>query len=264
MPLDATPIFMTRHASRLDPDAPFGGEQCEACHGPSQTHVEAQQRGESGLPAIVFGIDSPTPAHNQNEICLGCHSSRGRLAWESSTHQSAGIPCSACHQVHAGRDPMLDMEAQQSRCFDCHPRRRTDTLKTSSHPLRFAGMGCSDCHDPHNGEHDFLLRQPTVNDTCYTCHAEKQGPYLWEHAPASENCSLCHEPHGSNHAPLLRKRPPLLCQQCHAADGHPSLALTSEAVDDGGMNRFLLGRGCLNCHSQIHGSNHPSGATLHR
>jgi hypothetical protein len=26
----------------------------------------------------------------------------------------------------------------------------------------------------------------------------------------------------------------------------------------------MLGRACLNCHSQVHGSNHPSGATLHR
>jgi hypothetical protein len=26
----------------------------------------------------------------------------------------------------------------------------------------------------------------------------------------------------------------------------------------------MLGKNCLNCHSQIHGSNHPSGARLTR
>jgi cytochrome c2 len=26
----------------------------------------------------------------------------------------------------------------------------------------------------------------------------------------------------------------------------------------------ILNRGCANCHSQIHGSNHPSGPRLHR
>lgn len=264
MPLDATPIFQTQHASRRDAGAPFSGKQCEACHGPSRTHVEAQQRGQQGLPAVVFGVDSPTPATEQDRVCLGCHQSHGRLAWDNSPHQSADVPCAACHRVHLKSDPMLEAETQQQQCFECHPKRRSDALKASSHPLRFGSMRCSDCHDPHNGEHEFLLQQASVNETCYTCHAEKQGPYLWEHAPASEDCSLCHEPHGSNHTALLKKRPPLLCQQCHAAAGHPSFALGSEDFEDSARNRFLLGRGCLNCHSQIHGSNHPSGATLHR
>ncbi|MBT8063322.1 MAG: DmsE family decaheme c-type cytochrome [Gammaproteobacteria bacterium] len=264
MPLDATPIFMTRHASRLDPAAPFSDKQCETCHGPGRDHVYAQQRGEPGLPPVVFGVDSPNPPAEQNQVCLGCHQTHGRLGWDGSAHQASDLPCAACHQVHVERDPVLDHEAQQQVCFDCHSQKRADVLKPSSHPLRFGSMTCSDCHDPHNGEHDFLLQQPTVNETCYTCHAEKQGPYLWEHAPAAEDCSLCHRPHGSNHAPLLTRRAPLLCQQCHAAAGHPSLALSSEAVEDSARNRFLLGRACLNCHSQVHGSNHPSGATLHR
>jgi len=42
------------------------------------------------------------------------------------------------------------------------------------------------------------------------------------------------------------------------------MAYTSEVVEDDFYNRFMLGRACLNCHSQVHGSNHPSGATLHR
>lgn len=264
MPLDATPIFMTRHASQQDADAPFAGKQCESCHGPARAHVDAQQRGEPGLPPVVFGIDSPTPADGQNQACLTCHTDHGRLDWQDSAHQAAGLPCAACHRIHAARDPVLDGQQQQQACFDCHPGRRADLYKPSSHPLRFGSMTCSDCHDPHNGGHDLLLQQATVNDTCYTCHAEKQGPYLWEHAPVAEDCSLCHQPHGSNHPPLLRKRPPLLCQQCHSAAGHPSLDLSSDAVADSARNRFLLGRGCLNCHSQVHGSNHPSGATLHR
>jgi hypothetical protein len=27
---------------------------------------------------------------------------------------------------------------------------------------------------------------------------------------------------------------------------------------------LLLGKGCVNCHSQVHGTNHPSGARLTR
>ena len=60
-----------------------------------------------------------------------------------------------------------------------------------------------------------MLAQLTLNDNCYTCHAEKRGPFLWEHEPSSEDCGICHRPHGSLHPALLTSRPPLLCQQCH-------------------------------------------------
>lgn len=260
----ATAIFLTPHGARSDPDAPFAQLQCETCHGPSEDHARAQRHGSEVKPPHVFGTDSPIPAAEQNRVCIGCHETRGRLGWFGSRHEAAQVSCASCHQIHRDRDRVFDSLAQQQACFACHPKRRADTFKASSHPLRFGEMSCSSCHDPHNGNNDFLLQAATINETCYTCHAEKRGPFLWEHAPASENCTLCHRPHGSNHPALLVKRPPLLCQQCHAAAGHPSVAFGSEQVDDNFNNRFLLGRGCLNCHSQVHGSNHPSGAALDR
>lgn len=263
-PQSAAAIFFTGHASRNDPAAPFSGLQCEACHGAGQDHIYAQQRGLDGLPTNTFGEHAKTPVERQNQVCLNCHETKGRIAWFGSRHQLENVRCASCHQIHRSRDRVFDPLEQQKVCFECHPKRRADTLKASSHPLRLGNMSCSDCHDPHNGANAFLLQQLTVNETCYTCHAEKQGPYLWEHAPAADNCSLCHRPHGSNHPALLKKRPPLLCQQCHSPQGHPSTAYTSSRIDNNFSNRFMLGRACLNCHSQVHGSNHPSGATLHR
>ena len=245
----ATAIFQTKHASRTDPDTPFSDLQCETCHGPSKEHARAQRRGHDDKPLRAFGPSAHTPAAEQNRVCLECHQTKGRLG---------------CHQVHRERDRVFESLAQQQACFDCHPRRQSDVYKTSNHPLRFGSMACSDCHDPHNGDNDFLLKQSTVNETCYSCHAEKRGPFLWEHAPASEDCTICHQPHGSNHPALLVKRPPLLCQQCHSPAGHPSTAYSSEQIEDDFSDRFLLGRSCLNCHSQVHGSNHPSGSKLHR
>jgi predicted CXXCH cytochrome family protein len=58
----------------------------------------------------------------------------------------------------------------------------------------------------------------TITETCYTCHAEKRGPFLWEHAPVVEDCTNCHSPHGSNVTPLLKTRAPMLCQTCHTSD----------------------------------------------
>lgn len=264
MPLSAVALLATPHGARGDPAAPMGGLQCEACHGPSAAHARAQSAGDNVAPAVVFGRQGASRAGEQNAVCLGCHEGGSRGAWEASAHAGAEVPCAACHQVHRAEDRVFDAMAQQQACFDCHQRQRADSLKPSAHPLRFGLMSCSDCHDPHAGDHDALLVEASVNDTCFGCHAEKRGPFLWEHAPAAEDCTLCHRPHGSNHAALLTRRPPLLCQQCHAPSGHPSLAYTGADFEDDFRNRFMLARGCLNCHSQVHGSNHPSGATLHR
>ncbi len=35
-------------------------------------------------------------------------------------------------------------------------------------------MVCTDCHNPHGGPYQHQLLQPTTNEVCYTCHAEKR------------------------------------------------------------------------------------------
>jgi DmsE family decaheme c-type cytochrome len=127
-------------------------------------------------------------------------------------------------------------------------------------------MTCSGCHSAHGSTTVAALNKPTLNQTCYSCHAEKRGPMLWEHQPVTEDCSLCHTAHGSVRPALLTKSPPLLCQQCHSSAGHPSVARTSNSLPGGsaGGSIFVVGGSCTNCHSQVHGSNHPSGVKLMR
>ncbi|HKJ17348.1 MAG TPA: DmsE family decaheme c-type cytochrome [Xanthomonadales bacterium] len=254
-------IFKTPHGSLTHPDSPFAGAQCESCHGPAGAH---QRRPRGDDKPRNFGPDAAAPVEEQNQVCLDCHNDHGRMGWIGSIHDQEEVGCVSCHKIHSEEDRMEDAIAQQDVCFDCHPRTRALSLMPSSHPLRFGEMACSSCHDPHNGMNDYQLVETSVNDTCYTCHAEKRGPVLWEHAPVTEDCSLCHDAHGSNHAALLKQRPPLLCQQCHMPSGHPSMAYTSDSIEDDYASRFLLGSSCTNCHTQVHGSNHPSGASLER
>jgi DmsE family decaheme c-type cytochrome len=154
--------------------------------------------------------------------------------------------------MHIARDPVLQTATQPEVCFDCHQAQRTETMKAFAHPFSQDKMDCTGCHSPHGDQ------------VATSLVAEQRGPYLWEHAPVSEDCTLCHSPHGSNHPGMLTKRAPLLCQSCHSQFGHPSVPYGPDELVTGTPSRFLLGQSCLNCHSQVHGSNHPSGSKLMR
>jgi DmsE family decaheme c-type cytochrome len=257
-------IFKSKHGNRADKRTPFapGHLQCEACHGPGAKHA-----GSGDKNAInTFQADSFLTPRERNKFCLACHQGNARIAWQGSKHESNNLACTDCHKIHAERDPVLATATQPDVCYKCHKQQRMDFSKPSAHPVRFGKMACSDCHSPHGSDNDALLKKPTVNQLCYTCHAEKRGPFLWEHAPVAEDCTLCHSPHGTVRPTLLKKSPPLLCQQCHTVAGHPSVARTGAALPGGGAGgtAFLLGGSCINCHSQIHGSNNPSGVKLMR
>lgn len=259
-------LFKTRHAVPTDSRSPFGhGQlQCEACHGPGGAHAPRVRRGKTRPPVINFGSDNGTDITVQNSMCLNCHDSDVGFGWHSGPHDNDEVACADCHVSHAARDAVLQTSTQADVCFGCHQLQRNETLKAFSHPLSEGKMDCGACHSPHGETTELQLVRHTPNDTCYQCHAEKRGPYLWEHAPVSEDCGLCHTPHGSNHAGMLTRRAPLLCQSCHSQSGHPSIPQTADGLATGTPSQFLLGQSCLNCHTQVHGSNHPSGSKLMR
>ena len=264
-------IFRTPHGSTADKHSPFAQQQCESCHGPVGKHDKNRiRKGESREPMIAFDKHSQVPVAERNAICASCHEKVDQSHWQGSIHQVSDVACSDCHTVHAVNDPIQFNITQIEKCGSCHQSHKLSSNRFSTHPLKTGQMGCTSCHNLHQSDHEKLLNSETVNDTCFSCHAEKRGPYLWEHEPATEDCGLCHAPHGSNQSEMLTQRSPYLCQSCHSSQGHPSLA-----NDDSGLierrfpalrtgSAFLLGRACGNCHSKVHGSNHPSGSKLQR
>jgi hypothetical protein len=50
---------------------------------------------------------------------------------------------------------------------------------------------------------------------------------------------------------------PMLCQRCHIGTRHPSTIYDGAQL--AARSNRLIGRGCVNCHAQIHGSNSPAG-----
>jgi DmsE family decaheme c-type cytochrome len=260
-------VFHTAHAQVNDPRAPFGqgGLQCEACHGPGGSHVKKPKKGEERTPMIKFGRNVDTPVDVQNAMCLGCHEKAQAAGWHIGPHEANKVSCAACHDSHQKRDAVLARTTQPDVCFSCHVAERGQFMKPYSHPLRQGELGCSDCHDPHGTTAEKQLVRSTINDTCYECHAEKRGPLLWEHEPVAENCDACHSPHGATNPGMVKLRAPLLCQSCHSQQGHPSFAYGPQSLPGGSSPATAVPLGsCMNCHSQVHGSNHPSGSSLTR
>jgi len=267
-------IGQTRHGVKADLRTPT----CTSCHGDSQAHVDNPGgKADRPKPDRTFTKKSATAVEARNEACLSCHRGGKRSDWPGSQHATRDLACASCHTIHTPRDPVLSKATQPGVCFGCHKTERTQIHRISTHPILVGKVACAECHNPHGSNGPKLLVKNTVNETCYTCHAEKRGPFLWEHSPVVDECTNCHTPHGSNTTPLLKARVPWLCQECHSGDHGAAINSGSNlpggaATTINGLQQFgaqspraqTNARACLNCHVLIHGSNHPQGAKFQR
>src|SRR5262245_39067608 len=246
----------TKHAQVHNPRTPAATQGCESCHGPGQAHVDDDAKGH----IKKFG---QMAASDISQSGLACHNRGEHAAWEGSAHDRRNLSCVTCHSVHSPKSQthQLVKATVTQVCATCHRLQVAKTERAVAHmPVREGKMECSSCHNPHGSLTNVknLKTGSSVGELCMTCHAEMRGPMLWEHAPVRENCATCHDPHGSSNDRMLVVRMPFLCQRCHVATKHPSSVYDNNAITVNKSNR-MFGRSCVNCHSNIHGSNHPSG-----
>jgi DmsE family decaheme c-type cytochrome len=272
----------TKHGTATDSRNPT----CTSCHGSSEQHIKTAESGKKDLlvaPDVTFGAKTKSPAEARDNACLTCHQNDAkRMFWKGSQHQSRDVVCSSCHKVHAAQDPVRDKHAQTEVCFTCHKEQRALAEKPSHHPVIEGKMACSSCHNPHGSAGPKLLVKDSVTGTCYTCHAEKRGPFVFSHQPVTDDCSNCHNPHGTTADAMLKTRPPFLCLSCHDPSSHPGnvpgvasqtnmsknaggtvLSATTPAdnINSSGVVGKTQGMSCMNCHTDIHGSNNPMNST---
>jgi DmsE family decaheme c-type cytochrome len=94
--------------------------------------------------------------------------------------------------------------------------------------------------------------------SCVQCHADKRGPFLFEHAALRvDGCNSCHAPHGSAN-PRLLNRPVVftLCLECH--NGAPGFGRTGQGIPSQSASHNMADpryQNCTTCHVKIHGSN---------
>ena len=245
---------------------------CESCHGPGKAHME----DATDLTKIISfkGKNSK----QISETCLACHAGKeSHNNFRRGEHWRNDVGCTDCHTTHGtplknamadsislvadvniqkpgvATDAMLKSNEPQL-CMSCHTETKSQFSKPFHHRVLEGTMKCSDCHNPHGG---FEVKQAKLaiglDAACVKCHTNKQGPFVYEHAPLKiEGCSICHTPHGASNAKML-KRPQVrqLCLECHTGITE-EISPQAPSLHNQAQVRY---QNCTVCHSAIHGSN---------
>ena len=275
------------HTAHAKPRPHWKAEQqgCESCHGPGKAHIEG---GGDKTKIHTFEGESTKKI---SETCLSCHSGKEEHnAYRRGEHWKNDVGCTDCHSPHwsakAAKEagppsspsrtpastqsisaasshandlapPKMLIKPQPQLCISCHNETKAQFTKPFHHKVLEGAMNCSDCHNPHGGFESKQARLSGGSDAaCIKCHSDKQGPFVFEHAPLKvEGCAACHDPHGSGNPKLLKRADVRqLCLECHSNAGEVG-APNTPSFHNQATARF---QNCTTCHAKIHGSNtHP-------
>jgi DmsE family decaheme c-type cytochrome len=242
---EGSPHFVTTLDTKKGPE----WQGCEACHGPGKAHVDG-----GGDKSKIFTFKNAS-AREINARCLDCHSGGPQhMNAINSEHSKNDVSCISCHSPHHAKEAeFLLVKSQPELCYTCHLQQKAQFEMPFHHRVNEGLVQCSDCHNVHGTVGPKQVRTSSSQDAvCFKCHTDKQGPFVYEHAPVKvDGCQSCHLTHGGPNPHMLKlSNVNLLCLQCHttssfsSAPGMPSF-----------HNQASLFQSCVLCHNQIHGSN---------
>ena len=222
------------------------GHGCESCHGPGSEHVAG-----GGDVSKIISFKSLSRQESSMR-CLSCHAEKHEQAhFAESSHAGSQVGCLDCHSPHHAKEPQhLLVQNQPELCYGCHTAAKADFARPFHHRVNEGLVQCSDCHNVHGTTRLRQVRElPNGDFVCYQCHADKRGPFVYEHVPVkTEGCTSCHTPHGSTNPRLLRvSQVNLMCLQCHTFPTQGPLGPVH--------NQSQKYQACTMCHVAIHGSN---------
>ena len=145
----------------LDRAAMIPNVDCERCHGPGRSHVEAARRGAEGAAlALPFGPGRSSTV-GQMRMCGSCHrlpemgdpslirtdnpvlarfQPVGLMQSACYRKSEGALSCTTCHDPHAATS--IDLAAYETVCLSCHRGPSRTPCKVSP------ATGCIDCHMP--------------------------------------------------------------------------------------------------------------------
>jgi predicted CXXCH cytochrome family protein len=245
---------------------------CEACHGPGKAHVEG------GGDVTKIRNFKNLNAKEASETCLTCHAGKeGHNNFRRGDHWRNNVGCTECHSGHGSEagnekpgsitfvgdmsrqrpnrgDTAMLKSSEPSLCISCHNETKSQFSKPFHHKVLEGAMSCSDCHNPHGGFEQKQTKLAVGADaSCIKCHANKQGPFVYEHAPLKlEGCASCHTPHGSANPKMLKRaQVRQMCFECHTGITD-EVSPQAPSLHNQAVVRYQQ---CTVCHSAIHGSN---------
>ena len=230
---------------------------CMNCHDP---HSPGEKTLLSDVENAKHDLDGLVTALKQAELAAG-------QAEEGSAEKAAAnkrvddlkAEKEKLQKELKGVETLYQRAAEPYVCYSCHKAQKVQGRLPSHHPIVEGKMKCSSCHNPHGGPNR-MLKQESVIETCHRCHADKVGPFTFEHVPVTEDCTICHSPHGSVQNNLLVQSQPFLCLKCHAGPHSRSRSLDPTLAPPGASFSVYYTE-CTDCHSQVHGSD--SHVALH-
>ena len=230
---EAKGLHLSLHGKAQNARTPAAktNQSCESCHGPGQAHVDTGDKTKIKRFTAMS-------ARDVNATCLSCHTKSSHADFEGGMHAARNVSCATCHSVHSPKSDRAQLKTVTAveTCQTCHKQEAMKVKKSGHMPVREGKMDCTTCHTPHGSSNVRMLKTGnTMNETCASCH----------------------DPHGSNNDRMLVAKEPMLCQRCHVSSRHP--ATIYDGTQIAAASNRAIGRSCVNCHSQIHGSNHPAG-----
>jgi predicted CXXCH cytochrome family protein len=247
---------------------------CESCHGPGKAHME-----DATNPKNIVSFKNKG-SKEISETCLSCHSGKeSHNNFRRGEHWRNDVGCTECHSPHSSpaevghekagsasfiadvsmenpnRASTLRLKSSEPQlCLSCHAETKSQFSKPFHHKVLEGAMKCSDCHNAHGGFEQKQTKLAVGADAaCIKCHGDKQGPFVFEHAPLkTEGCAACHSPHGSSNPKMLnRSTVRQLCMECHTQISETE-APTTPSLHNQANVRY---QNCTVCHAAIHGSN---------
>ena len=219
------------------PGATFvGSKECATCH-------------EKLVRDFRTADHAKLQAKGKNAVDMGCESCHG----PGSKHVEAG----------GGKGLIVNPRKSPETCFQCHLDKKAQFSLPYTHPVLAGKVSCSDCHNPHKGNavKGGGTQLNGKNETCYQCHKQQVGPFVFPHAAVREGCTVCHSPHGSVNQKMLNERNQTLCLKCHV-DANTKKNVGFASPGAGGTSHSDIGgdwqRGTCwsaGCHQSPHGSN---------